>query len=345
MSDVQIRRAAPDDWRLVREVRLATLRTDPAAFGSTADDEAGRPEQDWRHRVEAFTWFLALDEAVDEAAGEAGGRPVGVVRTGTEDGAADGERMLASLWVAPGHRGTGLVGRLVDAVAADARAAGARWVTLWVMRSNARARAAYARLGFVPVPTPAAQAGHECAGEVRLGLRLTPSADVVVRTIASADEWEVLRDVRLDALRTDPGAFYATYAAEAADDEARWRERAARGSMRVAVDAGSGDVLGCLGAFDEEGAPPGGLHLYGMWVAPSARGRGVARVLVDTVCAQARRDGLERVTLWVVLTNTHARAVYAGLGFVEEEPPPGVHDYRPEGEARLVRHLDAAATG
>lgn len=335
MSDVQIRRAAADDWRLVREVRLATLRTDPAAFGSTADDEAGRPEQDWRHRVEAFTWFLAVDEAADEA----GGGPVGVVRTGTEDGAADGERMLASLWVAPGHRGTGLVDRLVDAVAADARAAGARWLTLWVMRSNARARAAYERLGFVPVPTPAAQSGHECAGEVRLGLRLAPPADVVVRTIAAADEWQVLRDVRLEALRTDPDAFYATYAAEAAHDEARWRERAARGSMRVAVDPGTADVLGCLGTFEEEGAPPGGLHLYGMWVAPRARGRGVARTLVDTVCTQARRDGSERVTLWVVLANTRARAVYAGLGFVEEEPPPGVHDYRPEGEVRMVRHL------
>lgn len=331
MADVDLRRATADDWDLVRRIRLSTLMNAPDAFNARYEDEALLDEPDWRRRAERHTWFLAVDEV--------SGLPVGCVRTGVEDGAQDGERLLASLYVEPDQRGSGLVDRLVRAVADDARAAGARRVTLWVRRSNERARAAYERLGFVQVSVPAALADHECAGEVRLALPLRPPADVVVRTIADADEWELLRDVRLTALRTDPDAFYATYADEVDEPENEWREHAAQGSMRVAVDLLTGAPLGCVGTLEERGAPPGGWHLYSMWVAPAARGRGVARALVEAVAEDAVASGRQRLTLWVKTSNAAARGTYAALGFTAEDPPPGVKDYRAEGEVRLVRRL------
>ena len=48
-------------------------------------------------------------------------------------------------------RGQGLGARLIAAVLADAAAAGLREIRLEVGATNARARAAYARAGFVPV--------------------------------------------------------------------------------------------------------------------------------------------------------------------------------------------------
>lgn len=331
MSDVSIRRAGPQDVALVREARLATLATDPEQFGSRFEDAAAYDDAEWERRTARDTWFVAVEEA--------DGRAVGIVRTGTEDGAPTGDRMLASLWVAPGHRGTGLVDRLVEAVRADAAEHGAHRVTLWVKRSNARARAAYSRLGFAPLPVPPSLAGHECAGEVRLGLPLRPAADVVVRTLADAGSWALLRDVRLAALRADPDAFWSTYADEAGAPEQEWRERAGRGAVRLAVDAASGDVLGMLGTGVEGGAPPGGVHLWGMWVAPAARGRRVARALVGAVADAARADGAQHLSLWVRTTNAAARTAYAALGFVEEDPPPGADDYRPHDELRMVLGL------
>ncbi len=57
---------------------------------------------------------------------------------------------LVGVYVAPSHRGTGLLGRLVDAAHDWARDRGAEALTLDVHVDNARAQAAYRRLGFVP---------------------------------------------------------------------------------------------------------------------------------------------------------------------------------------------------
>ncbi len=334
MSDVEIRRARPDDWRLVRAARLAALVNDPEAFRSLYEDEAEQDEDDWRRRADASTWFLAVDEI--------SARPVGCVRRTRDDDAPAGDHLLASLWVARPHRGSGLVERLVDAAADDARAAGGHRLTLWVTRDNLRAISAYEKLGFDRVPVPPGLEGHVCAGEIHFGRHLRRRADVTVRRIVDRDDWRLIRDVRLAALRTDPEAFHSTYAVEARYTEADWRRRAGGGELRVAVDTFSGTVLGCLGTFEEPGAPPGALHLFGMWVAPAARGRGVARRLLEAAAEEARAQGSDRLTLWVVRANERARTAYAGLGFVDEEPPPGVRDYRPEGEVRMAFRVPPA---
>jgi ribosomal protein S18 acetylase RimI-like enzyme len=65
------------------------------------------------------------------------------------------------MWVDPGHRGTGVAPRLVDAVVGWATDDGARVVSLWVSDGNARARRLYERLGFAgtgerrPLPSDA----------------------------------------------------------------------------------------------------------------------------------------------------------------------------------------------
>lgn len=52
-------------------------------------------------------------------------------------------------------------------------------------------------------------------------------------------------------------------------------------------------------------------------VEPSARGRGLGRVLVDDVLRHAGDAGAERVLLEVAEPNTPARALYAATGFRE----------------------------
>ena len=79
----------------------------------------------------------------------------------TERPLAPNQMLLDGLFVAPAARGRGVGTALVGAVIAEAEGLGLREVRLDVVDSNPRARALYARLGFVP------------AGEDRLGpLRL-----------------------------------------------------------------------------------------------------------------------------------------------------------------------------
>ncbi|MEW1611709.1 MULTISPECIES: GNAT family N-acetyltransferase [unclassified Streptomyces] len=59
-------------------------------------------------------------------------------------------------------------------------------------------------------------------------------------------------------------------------------------------------------------------QIQGLAVASWARGAGVGRTLLRAACAEARRQGANRITLRVLGHNTPARALYASEGFVVE---------------------------
>ncbi|MGW8376500.1 GNAT family N-acetyltransferase [Streptomyces sp. ODS28] len=64
-------------------------------------------------------------------------------------------------------------------------------------------------------------------------------------------------------------------------------------------------------------------QIQGLVVHEWARGRGVARALLDAACDRARREGAVRITLRVLGHNEPARRVYAAAGFVVEGVLPG----------------------
>lgn len=66
----------------------------------------------------------------------------------------------------------------------------------------------------------------------------------------------------------------------------------------------------------EEGA--GVLGIYGLAVAPDARGLGIGSTLLDAAEAEARRRGARKLCLNVFATNERARRLYERHGFVVE---------------------------
>ena len=141
MSACEVVRIGPDDWREFREVRLASLRDAPGAFGASYADWVDATEGRWRRRLADVPFTLVA---------RSDGGPVGVV-SGAE--AADGVELI-SMWVAPGHRGTGLAGELIAGVVAWAAADGRR-TSLMVRDDNAAAIGSYTRAGFVDLGVPA----------------------------------------------------------------------------------------------------------------------------------------------------------------------------------------------
>lgn len=111
--------------------------------------------------------------------------------------------------------------------------------------------------------------------------------------------------------------------------ESYWQGLAIAGShgeeVVVLVAERAGGLVGMAAtAFDE-----GELCLGSMWVAPEARGAGLARRLVEEALAWARGRGLPKVLLWVNDDNAHAIALYESCGFVangRDEP----QRWRPE---------------
>ena len=158
-----VRALYPDDWRTVRDLRLAALRDASEALGAGPDAAEPGTERYWRGwpaRGTPLAGFLAA-------------RPVGLV--GVVAANADpGTAQLVALWVAPEARGVGVGDALVDAVAGVAREWGCRGLHLEVLTTNVPAIRLYRRHGFVlsgePPVAPGAVAmrlalpGHPAAG-------------------------------------------------------------------------------------------------------------------------------------------------------------------------------------
>jgi predicted GNAT family acetyltransferase len=130
MNEVTV--AGPDDWRVLREIRLAALADAPAAFGSTLERELTLTEADWRGRLANATTFFGHRDG--ELRALATGLPL-----------SDKEVEIVSVWAHPSARGTGLAAEVVSAVLTWA---GDRSVSLWVAEDNPGAERLYVKLGF-----------------------------------------------------------------------------------------------------------------------------------------------------------------------------------------------------
>jgi len=147
---------------------------------------------------------------------------------------------------------------------------------------------------------------------------------VTVRA-AGAGDWELVRDVRLAALRDSPDAFASTYAREAAYTEEQWRgwfsDRFALFLADLDDRAEPGGPAGLAGVYDRDDV----AGLLSMWVRPDARGRGVGEALMSAAAGWASARGRDALYLWVAEANEPARRLYERHGFTptgERQPLP-----------------------
>ena len=121
------------EWPVLRDVRLAALRTDPDAFESTAEDEESLDEAAWVARIEQRA--IAFRD----------GAPVGIVGWSLRDD--ETALGLSSMWVHPSVRGDGVADALMTLVKDMARGRAVA-LDLDVRADNPRARRFYERHGF-----------------------------------------------------------------------------------------------------------------------------------------------------------------------------------------------------
>lgn len=136
------------------------------------------------------------------------------------------------------------------------------------------------------------------------------------------DDAQVYWDLRLFALQESPASFGST-----------WEESVNRPNPleQVIERLQPSDHMFTMGAFDE-GQLIGVVtivrenqikfahraNLFAMYVSPQARGKGIAKQLIQKAIEQASRmNGLEQINLTVASTNQAARRLYESVGFVE----------------------------
>ena len=130
----------------------------------------------------------------------------------------------------------------------------------------------------------------------------------------TADDWAILKEIRLAALRDAPTAFGVSHATAAAYSDAQWRERAAGPHPEFLLAFRDGVAVGMIGGGVS--AATGEYNLIAMWVKPECRGDGAAALLVDAIKTSAAAKGHTRIVLDVAPENAKAAAFYQRQGFV-----------------------------
>lgn len=159
------------------------------------------------------------------------------------------------------------------------------------------------------------------------------TGDVINIVTLNPDDWRAWRTVRLRALQDAPTAFGSSYvhAAERFDDEDYWRGYFVTDGQNYLADVGQG----AIGLVRVTGGQGDDAELMSLWVAPEARGIGVAAALVETcwVWLQDTAPG-QPLQLTVRRNNRPARRLYERLGFTFARP-----DADDPNEDVLIKHL------
>lgn len=147
---VRIRRLAPEDWALLRDVRLEMLADSPMAYLETLAAARRQTETQWQERAAAMSSGSSITLLADGGAQDT--RIRGLMRVVLKEPAGPGDArraMLLSVYVAPAHRGLGLAEELLEEACEVARTElGAAFLELGVHEDNGRAKAFYLRHGF-----------------------------------------------------------------------------------------------------------------------------------------------------------------------------------------------------
>jgi ribosomal protein S18 acetylase RimI-like enzyme len=139
-ATVQVRRLAPDDWHVWRDIRLTALAQAPYAYGSSLAREREFGEATWRARLARESGMSAMALTNADA--------VGIIAGWTPEWTD--VVFLVALWVDPAARGRGAGDALVTEVVDWATERGYPRVELRVADGNVAARRLFLRNGFIP---------------------------------------------------------------------------------------------------------------------------------------------------------------------------------------------------
>jgi ribosomal protein S18 acetylase RimI-like enzyme len=154
---IRIRRIAPGDGLLLRDLRLRSIADAPNAFGQPIEEARDRPEKAWHRSARQSshgdnrTWLIA----------EQDGRAIGLVQ-----GRKRRPRtlLLFSMWVDPSVRRLGVGRSLIDSLEAWGRGWSASETILWVYGANQEAIGFYRDLGFEVI-----RSGQDAEAGARFG--------------------------------------------------------------------------------------------------------------------------------------------------------------------------------
>lgn len=133
----------------------------------------------------------------------------------------------------------------------------------------------------------------------------------------SPDNWEQYKNLWLEALTNDPKAFANSYEKLSARTEEEWQEKATKYSggtkEKVFIATSEGKAIGMMGFFEKS---EGIANIFGVYVNPQYRGKGVSNVLMEVILKSLKQGSdFSKIELTVNKDQLAAVGFYKRHGF------------------------------
>ena len=131
------------------------------------------------------------------------------------------------------------------------------------------------------------------------------------------DDWQIFKQIRLEALATDPYVFGSNLAAESERSEEQWREFLRSPKYGIFVLFVGADPRGMTGIHLDRNDPSERTALlWGSWLAPEVRGKGLSKLLYESRIAWAREHPTaERIVVSHRASNLSSKFANQSFGF------------------------------
>lgn len=132
------------------------------------------------------------------------------------------------------------------------------------------------------------------------------------------NDWLIFKQIRLEALATDPFVFGSTHAAESARNDEEWSEplKSTSGVIFVIFDSRAQVGITGIGVHRDDPSERSAL-LWGSWLAPEVRGKGLSRMLYESRIDWAREHPtIERIVVSHRASNLASKFANQNFGFV-----------------------------
>lgn len=174
-------------------------------------------------------------------------------------------------------------------------------------------------VALTPIPRRAIQpaAGYRIQIRCSTPTSFHKTLPMLIRELLPSDA-AAFQTLRLQGLRECPSAFASSWEEECDTETADIAASLVGTTDRFLLGAFLGeDLVGLLGLQREEMAKLSHKGIiWGVYVAPAARRKGVGRLLFDKALARAAAmPGLRQINLSVNAANSAAIALYESLGF------------------------------
>jgi ribosomal protein S18 acetylase RimI-like enzyme len=131
--------------------------------------------------------------------------------------------------------------------------------------------------------------------------------------LITREEWYLLRQVRLIALKESPHAFLATHEQEKDYTQDQWLSEFDRGDWIIGELCGQPICL--MGVTRDPRALAAERYLEYIWVAPEYRRSHIAFDMLNAALGDLKKSGIQTIFLWVLDGNDAALWLYKQLDF------------------------------